>query len=541
MIIYWHNLNGDNDATDRSNYSTDQAGTTPAAAGSMAADDLRFDGTGAGAGDDWVISPGGTVEASTIDFTNHPLLVGTEDLAVPANRSTLIATTITNLGAGRANGNAGPLGGVVRVNAVALSLSAGSISSGANRVTFEYTGLTPKCSVAGSGTTIFARESFVLDDSTIEFESTLSDGGNYRNGVQFAAPGGQIRKTGPGPLRHQGGRDGYANVGSVDVEEGELGLGSWEADGDPTGLDPVDPFGVPITFSADTGLQLESSNNGVRWGLDLRVPALATGVHIRFTGGPQRIAAGSAFDAQEDVTLENPFRASRVLLAPAFSGSGEITLEFSGTGSGSASYRIETGGPIGNQFNVTTTTGTEARRLELSPGTEITADLGVSVLNDLVTVEEGAKLTLAASATIGGVELLGGTLDLDGFTLTVPSFSMETGAGTLVPNGGGIVASGSIVLLSGTLADPAGSTFKSAQWVSGIDAVGTAEWFVDAEESADHTAGTLTFSTAVGVPGTIYSGATDGGNNTNWAIAQDTYWRSSLGLGIGIGLKPVRG
>ncbi|KKM10469.1 hypothetical protein LCGC14_1721860 [marine sediment metagenome] len=44
--LYWHNLNTGNNANDRTNYSTDQAGTIAAGGGAMAADDIRTDGSG---------------------------------------------------------------------------------------------------------------------------------------------------------------------------------------------------------------------------------------------------------------------------------------------------------------------------------------------------------------------------------------------------------------------------------------------------------------------------------------------------------------
>lgn len=535
--LYWHNLNADNDATERSNYSTDQAGTVAATAGSMAADDLRFDGTGTGAGDNWVIPVAGTVEASTIDFTNHPLLVGTEDLIIPANQSTIIATTITNLGAGRVSVPAAGLGGIMRANAVSFSLSMGRIGGASNRITIEYTGLTPKCSVSGSGNIIYARESSVLDDSTIEFESTASGEVQYRNGLMFAAPGGQLRKTGAGHLRHQGGRSGYANIGSVDIEAGELGIGTWDDNGDPTGFDPVDPTGVPITFSANTGLQLEASNNNIFWGLNLQIPALATGARVRFSGGPQTIASGSILNAQEDVTLEHPLN-TRVALSPTFSGPGKLTLEYSGNGT--SIYRIDTGSPISNQINVVTTGGTASRRLELSPGTEITAALGAGVLNGPVTLETGSKLTLAADATLSGL-VTQGHLDLAGFALSLPSYGQEVGAGSLTPNGGTLSAANDIVLTNGTLADPVGATFNCANWLSEIDAVGSGVWFVNASVSAKHMAGTLAFSTATGEIGTINANATDGGNNTNWLVSGALAGFVLLPLGLGLGLGVCTG
>ncbi len=56
MALFWHNLNADNDANDRTNYSTDQAGTSAAGAGALTNDDLQFNGTGGTADDNCTVS-----------------------------------------------------------------------------------------------------------------------------------------------------------------------------------------------------------------------------------------------------------------------------------------------------------------------------------------------------------------------------------------------------------------------------------------------------------------------------------------------------
>jgi hypothetical protein len=89
--LYWHNKVGDSDANKRQNYTTDIGGTTAAAAGSLAADDIRFDGSGAGNNDACTLSANLTVNTAVFTGYTGTLSLGTFDFAVMAAGVTALA------------------------------------------------------------------------------------------------------------------------------------------------------------------------------------------------------------------------------------------------------------------------------------------------------------------------------------------------------------------------------------------------------------------------------------------------------------------
>lgn len=93
MDLYWHNLNSNNDANDRSNYSTDITGLIPALIGLMDNDDLFFNGSGIGSDANWTLSSSMTV--NSINFTGYTGLanISSHDLIVKSD--TVIDTNAT--------------------------------------------------------------------------------------------------------------------------------------------------------------------------------------------------------------------------------------------------------------------------------------------------------------------------------------------------------------------------------------------------------------------------------------------------------------
>jgi hypothetical protein len=89
--LYWHNKVGDSDANKRQNYTTDIGGTTAAAAGSLAADDIRFDGSGTGHNAACTLSANLTVNTAVFTGYTGTLSLATFDFAVMASGVTALA------------------------------------------------------------------------------------------------------------------------------------------------------------------------------------------------------------------------------------------------------------------------------------------------------------------------------------------------------------------------------------------------------------------------------------------------------------------
>lgn len=305
--LYWNNLNGTSDATDRTNYSVDPAGVTAATAGSLADDDLLVGaGSGAGAQDTWEVPAAASVVCESISFEGY---TGTQTFPTDAE---ITAQTVTHLAT---DGNTSGFRGNLYVNQF-LNIGRATpiaVTNFDDRLKLNFVGGNPKIQFVGSSSNAVTHNIDpwnILDDDTLEIESLVTGADNevlVRGGANFAAPGGTIRKTGSGRFMHTSGNNSFSNVGQVLVEAGEYGLSQWSDNTSGTvgnsssgkGIGP-NPGDVPIILSEDTALALRCSSGGqspLNWGVSLQVPSGSTGCRLRFAFdnlSSQRLGSGAA-------------------------------------------------------------------------------------------------------------------------------------------------------------------------------------------------------------------------------------------------------
>jgi hypothetical protein len=263
-VLYWHNLNATNDGTDRTNYSTDQAGTTPATAGSMLLDDLRFNGTGPGNAANWTIATSGVLDCASLDMTDY---TGT----VTVGSTAAITVTGDLIIAGAVTGWAGTL----VCDRLMDIRSSSNFGVNTSRVQMTLTGGTLRRVAGGAARTLFV-------DITLSVPTTFNIEGD-RVEINGSILGGQsINKIGTREVRFSLVANGRtSDVQSISITAGTLFV--FDTANPASIIQGVggvggEPSACPITLSGNNAvLRYGCSNSGgVEWGNPLIVaPGIA--------------------------------------------------------------------------------------------------------------------------------------------------------------------------------------------------------------------------------------------------------------------------